>query len=368
MTPYRRYNHLCEEQPEPSVRSVRAKGRRLGVFELQCILCGVLLAGALAVKLVGGNAYAEMKRTLAGWLASPDRTASVSSSVPAVPSLPETVSVQTQTQPTDLSVSGDQLEQAVEYIRKLLPSGIEVDEVTVEQYARTYLENLSKQYGTAVSVATAATPQPDAQMSIDEVLQQMSELSGGASTVVVQQRVETVVHDGDLVPTALLTGTDLKKTDTFAQKADGGLLEAPEGTSFAPFFPSVELRNPLDIDFRISSKFGYRYHPVTGMFGFHTGVDLPAAAGTYIYAAAAGTVIESGYSSVWGNYLLIRHDDHTETFYAHCKKLRREEGDRVKKGQIIATVGSTGMSTGAHLHYEVRIDGVHMDPQWILQM
>ncbi len=111
---------------------------------------------------------------------------------------------------------------------------------------------------------------------------------------------------------------------------------------------------------KISSKYGWRI--LYGKDDFHLGIDLPAPYGTEIYASNPGTVLKARYSSSYGYYILIEHGGEISTLYAHCSKLLVKAGDTVKRGQLIAKVGSTGNSTGYHLHYEVRKSGSTTDP------
>ena len=111
-----------------------------------------------------------------------------------------------------------------------------------------------------------------------------------------------------------------------------------------------------------SSSFGYRYHPITGVWRMHTGLDIPAPAGTAIRVAEDGVVQTSTYNSSYGNYLLIYHGGTTYTLYAHCSVLYKSVGDVVTKGEVIAAVGTTGSSTGNHLHFEVRQNGTYINP------
>lgn len=123
---------------------------------------------------------------------------------------------------------------------------------------------------------------------------------------------------------------------------------------------------PLNGYNTLSSLFGHRIHPVTGKPGNHTGIDIPAPKGTSIYAARGGVVTTSkmGSGSDWsyGNYVVINHGDGTSTLYAHMNSRAVKEGDVVKQGQCIGYVGTTGRSTGYHLHFEVRVNNVRVDP------
>ncbi len=113
---------------------------------------------------------------------------------------------------------------------------------------------------------------------------------------------------------------------------------------------------------RISSYYGSRKNPITGRNEFHNGIDIPAGYGTNIYAANAGKVTKATDHWSYGNYIMIDHGGGYATLYAHCSKLLVSVGDTVKKGQIIAKVGSTGQSTGNHLHFSLYQNSAHTDP------
>lgn len=134
-----------------------------------------------------------------------------------------------------------------------------------------------------------------------------------------------------------------------------------KGVSFAEYTVSAPATLPLD-NLRLTSPFGYRTNPVSGEYGFHTGIDLAAPEGTPVAAAYAGRVTESGESDVWGKYVLVEHSDGFETYYCHLNDIYAPEGTIVRNGETLGVVGSTGWSTGPHLHFEVRIDGVRVDP------
>ncbi len=113
---------------------------------------------------------------------------------------------------------------------------------------------------------------------------------------------------------------------------------------------------------RIASGFGYRIHPIYGIAKMHNGLDFTAPQGTPIYATGDGTVTTAGASAGTGNHVIINHGYGYETVYMHMVRIKARDGQRVKRGEVIGWVGSTGASTGPHCHYEVHINGTPVDP------
>ena len=155
---------------------------------------------------------------------------------------------------------------------------------------------------------------------------------------------------------------------------DGGVECHPTGDTAYRFYPgsrfhSVErafflgvfLGFPLYAG-RISSTYGERSDPFTGHRSFHRGIDLAAPLGAEVLAARAGTVVFTGFDEVYGNYLILEHSNGYQTLYGHLKKILVRLNQEVVLGMIIGEVGVTGQTTGPHLHFEVRRDGVTRDP------
>jgi len=113
---------------------------------------------------------------------------------------------------------------------------------------------------------------------------------------------------------------------------------------------------------RIASGFGFRIHPIYGIAKMHSGIDFTAPQGTPIYATGDGVVTTAGNSSGTGNHVIINHGYGYETEYMHMVRVKAKRGQRVKRGEVIGWVGSTGASTGPHCHYEVHINGNAVDP------
>ena len=122
------------------------------------------------------------------------------------------------------------------------------------------------------------------------------------------------------------------------------------------------MKTPID-GARLSSGFGMRKHPILGYKKKHRGIDFAAPKGTPVYAAGDGVIEEKGRKGAYGKYIRIRHPNNFKTAYAHLSKFRKIPGGRVKQGQIIGYVGSTGRSTGPHLHYEVLKNNIRINPQ-----
>ena len=148
---------------------------------------------------------------------------------------------------------------------------------------------------------------------------------------------------------------------------DGGLVNAAGDIVAAPRIAvAVPSRMPLDTS-RMTSNYGMRTHPVLGGRGAHHGIDLAAPSGTPVFATADGMVGMAQYYSSYGNYVQIEHGGALQTRYAHLSDYTVQAGDMVRKGDLIGYVGSTGRSTGPHLHYEVRVDGQPVNPQPYMQ-
>lgn len=113
---------------------------------------------------------------------------------------------------------------------------------------------------------------------------------------------------------------------------------------------------------RMSSPYGYRIHPIYNTRRMHTGVDYAASSGTPIKATRGGRVILAKFNSSYGNYIIVDHGDGISSLYAHMSGFNASYGDNVSQGQVIGYVGSTGASTGPHLHFEIRVNGSHRNP------
>lgn len=155
-----------------------------------------------------------------------------------------------------------------------------------------------------------------------------------------------------------LTNAEEEKTEPQAQAAQPEVVEAEEIQAENP-----DMLWPLPLEYnKITSPYGWRTHPVLKEKMLHPGIDIAAPLDVEVMAAQKGTVIVSEWDDGYGNMVKIQHDNGIVTFYAHCNELKVSEGDTVEAGDIIALVGSTGASTGPHLHFEIQKDGEPIDP------
>jgi murein DD-endopeptidase MepM/ murein hydrolase activator NlpD len=145
------------------------------------------------------------------------------------------------------------------------------------------------------------------------------------------------------------------------------------GDDFSPtervFFLNRDFHFPLK-HFQVSSTYGPRINPVTGRQGMHGGIDLAAPEGTEVYAAKNGTVIDMGEDAILGKYVIISHENNMISLYGHLSAINPgiSQNAKVESGSIIAKVGSTGQSTGPHLHFELRQNGQSRDPSRLLRL
>lgn len=135
-----------------------------------------------------------------------------------------------------------------------------------------------------------------------------------------------------------------------------------ESSGSAMTYDGGVFKFPLASYTRVSDDYGMRIHPTLGVEQFHNGVDFASASGTAIFAAYDGKVVAAAYNATMGNYVMIDHGDGLSTIYMHASALYVSKGDVVARGDTIAAVGSTGRSTGSHLHFSVRLNGSYVSP------
>lgn len=211
-------------------------------------------------------------------------------------------------------------------------------------------------------------------MRLDAQSQRLAKLAGEKENKVINQSsLKTLEHlhhggvGGPYVDSHHMTEVDLKlaiQSLTEAVNARDDYLSTIEAKILQKSVLKDMLPNssPVDAAFN-SSSYGWRVDPFNGNKAFHEGLDFTANTGTPIRAAADGIVSSAERTPDYGNIVKINHGSGLETRYAHASKLLVKSGERVTKGQIVAEVGSTGRSTGPHLHYEIRLNGDALDPR-----
>ena len=166
------------------------------------------------------------------------------------------------------------------------------------------------------------------------------------STVTVDSdaKIETVISSG---------GEDIRVLDALSDSTLDAVIINKEAVT--------------PVSGRITSPFGYRIHPITGNKSFHTGIDIASPQGTPVASAYDGTVAETGYTNGKGNYVLLDHGDGMQTLYCHLHEINVRENASILAGETVGFVGSTGMSTGPHLHFELRVNGIRCNPVYALK-
>ena len=178
-----------------------------------------------------------------------------------------------------------------------------------------------------------------------------------------------------------LTGISAKYNVTMEDLLDVNELEAAELKAGQQLFiPGAKLessalqnalgelfKRPIAAKFRFTSMFGPRLDPFSGVKSYHTGIDMACPQGTPILASSSGTVSFAGYSNIYGNYVIIKHANGYQTLYAHMSKILAKKGQWVSQGTRIGLVGSTGYSTGPHLHFTVYKNGQLVNPMTLIK-
>ncbi len=167
------------------------------------------------------------------------------------------------------------------------------------------------------------------------------------------------IRDGDIVAAEFVNEGTVHQAVRYTDADGETAYFAPNGKSMRKAF----LRSPVEFT-RISSKYGRRYHPVLGRMRNHHGVDYAARPGTPIRATGSGVIVYQGRNGGYGKFVLIRHGNRYSTAYGHMSRFARGQsvGSRIEQGEGIGYVGNSGRSTGPHLHYEFRVNGVHKNP------
>ena len=195
--------------------------------------------------------------------------------------------------------------------------------------------------------------------SAEEIVNQLKEKkSNNIDDISILELYETELKDFATVETAV-SELYVKKVEVVKKPVTTGTPSTKSGMSYQQISIATNFIKP--ISGIITSRFGSISSVRSGA---HTGLDIATKSGTGIKAAASGTITFSGYKGSLGYLIIINHGNGLETYYGHCSKLYYQAGTYVEQGQVIAAVGSTGNSTGPHLHLEIRVNGVAYNPQY----
>ena len=238
-----------------------------------------------------------------------------------------------------------------------------------------YIEQLSaydrrmlEQYTLTVEYVSQVKSELEAEESVlEEAAAAAAEEEENMNTLIAEKESELDVYNADIDNKQ--EAIDAYNEEIRLQTADIEALEAVLNAEKAALAAATSISYdggmftwPAPSYTRISSPFGYRTHPILGTTLYHNGVDMASPMGTPILAAYYGEVAAVGYTSAMGNYIMIDHGSGLYTIYMHASRLDVEKGQVVTAGQQIGLVGSTGRSTGPHLHFGVRLNGEYVDP------
>lgn len=225
--------------------------------------------------------------------------------------------------------------------------------------AEEYRSNMpieEKDYGKAfkdVLINVFSPSEKDSlEYSEEESLTQESE----SETIDVSQETEVFITEqesNDSINEVVGGGEDIAKVD-----------DEIISIVFKPYHLGFSMTSP--VLGKITSDYGFREHPISKEWGFHTGIDISAPQGEKILSAYDGRVKEVNASKGRGNYIVIDHGGGMETLYAHCLEILKTADQKVKSGEVIALVGNTGISTASHLHFEIRLNGIVRNPRYAL--
>lgn len=198
--------------------------------------------------------------------------------------------------------------------------------------------------------------------NIDTVLTDKTIIIPNAPGIMVPEKPTTSI--GTLIKQRLYTSDN-----KLCYNVGGKLFQYVPNERLTPteraFFLDAKLRLPLE-DSILTSSFGMRESPITGDMSFHKGIDLAAPEGTNVFACKSGVVANASKDRIYGNFVILDHDSNTQSVYAHLSEILVATGQIVNSGTIIGKVGTTGASTGPHLHFEIRVNGAAQDPKRLL--
>lgn len=241
-------------------------------------------------------------------------------------------------------------------------AGIEVVEHTIQQKENFWM--VAKAYNVDIDTIVGANPGLEKLAAAQDQIIRVTNRKGVIHRISEQENLMTIA-DLYHMPAETIAAVNNLGPDSIL---------SPDLELFIPGAKPVRLSEEVMAQYRlrgifgsplpgrITSTMGTRTHPVGGFRGKHTGVDLAAREGTLIAAAAEGSVLQTGEGEYIGKFIILTHSAGYSTVYGHCSQILTTPGMRVRKGEVIAKSGRTGRTTGPHLHFEIRKDGIPQDP------
>lgn len=259
----------------------------------------------------------------------------------------------------------------IDFVREIMEYDSELEDSCIE--AREHVEEVKADYE-AVQVEQEATKAEllDRKDELERQIEAAYEMIAAIEADIESNQEEYLANeraeqelDGE-INDLIAKLEEQRKAAEEAAKAAAEAAAAVNGTG-GTTTPSTQVASGMFIwpttSYTVTSPWGYRTHPIFGTQKFHSGIDIGAGSGQPIYAAASGTVVTASPSDSYGNYVMIDHGNGYYTLYAHQTRYIVSVGQSVSQGEVIGYVGSTGWSTGPHLHFEVRVNGSTADPQ-----
>ena len=240
-----------------------------------------------------------------------------------------------------------------EYDRKMLDQYVETKEEIASQE-----QKLEEEHEQLVDMQTSTQAK---QASVEQLMNEKTKELKNYENRIASAETELTEYEKDIKAQE----DQIKKMEAEIKRKEEEARKAAEAAGKK--YNTVSIGNikfiwPCPSSSRVTSPFGGRSSPTEGASSNHQGMDIGAPSGSNIIAAAAGEVIISTYSYSAGNYIMINHGGGVYTVYMHCSQLLASKGDKVTQGQVIAKVGSTGYSTGPHLHFGIRVNGSYVNP------
>lgn len=244
----------------------------------------------------------------------------------------------------------------------VLRTTIEADEAELARLQRQQTDDRAAAQAERDRVATLVEEQQALVAQVDAAAQQKETVLAGleADRASAEALIADLQAESDRIEAELAAAAAAAAAAAEAARASGPSSSAPSGSAGVV---AGSGRFIIPTSGRISSEFGYRVHPISGARRLHAGMDIAAPGGTPIGAAGAGTVVSVGWRGGYGNTVIVDHGGGIATLYAHQSRTAASVGQSVSQGQIIGYVGTTGYSTGNHLHWEVRVNGSPQNPR-----